>query len=88
MTSGKKNPAEDPITIRGLLVPADWDDRGNITEMAVSTHFEEEYFIEQNARGEALLPFLRQKVKVIGCVKIDDRGRRIAIVDKYEILEE
>ena len=62
MMSGKSSPAEGSITIRGLLVPVDWDEKGNITETAVSTYFEEEYLIERNARGEALLPFLRQKV--------------------------
>ena len=88
MMGGKYSPAEGSITIRGLLVPADWDEKGNITEAAVSTYFEEEYVIEANARGEALLPFLRQKVKVIGLVEMDDRGRKVVRVEEYEVIEE
>jgi hypothetical protein len=88
MIRGEKNPVEDSITIRGLLVPIDWDEKGNITEIAVSTYFEEEYLIEKNARGEALLPFLRQKVKVIGLVRMNDRGRRVVRVEEYEVIEE
>ena len=88
MISGKKSPAEDFITIRGLVVPVDWDDKGNITETAVSTYLEEEYLIERNSKGEALLAFLRQKVKVIGLVKINDVGRKVVRVKEYEIIEE
>jgi hypothetical protein len=88
MMSGEKSPAEGSITIRGLLVPVDWDERGNITETAVSTYFEEEYLIERNARGEALLPFLRQKVRVVGIVEMDERGRKVVRVEEYEVIEE
>ena len=87
MVSGKKDPV-DFITIRGLLVPIDWDEHGNIIKTAVSSYFEEEYLIEKNVRGEALLPFLRQKVKVIGFVRMDDRGRKVVRVEEYEVIEE
>jgi hypothetical protein len=88
MISGEKAPVEDSISMRGLLVPIDWDEKGNITEIAVSTYFEEEYLIEKNAREEEMLPFLRQKVKVIGLVRMDERGRRVVRVEKYEVIEE
>jgi hypothetical protein len=81
------NPVEGSITIIGVLVPVDWDERGNITETAVSTYFEEEYLIERNARGKALLPFLRQKVKVIGLMSTDDRGRKVVRVVTSEVIE-
>ena len=88
MMSEKNGPGAVSITIRGLLIPFDWDEKGNITEVAVSTYFEEEYLIEMNGRGEALLPFLRQKVKVIGLVRMDCRGRKVVRVEKYEVIEE
>ena len=88
MISGEKGPVVGSITIIGLLVPVDWDEKGNITKTAVSTYFEEEYLIEKNVRGEALLPFIRQKVKVIGLVRMDDRGRKVVRVEAYEVIEE
>ena len=88
MIIGNKNSTKGSSTIRGLLLPVDWDERGNITETAVSTYFEEEYLIESNARGEALLPFLRQKVKVVGLVSMDERGRKVVRVEEYEVFEE
>ncbi len=75
-------------TIRGLLVPAEWDDKGNVTAAAVSTHFEEEYLIEQNAWGEALLAFLRQRVKVSGLVMQNESGKKVITVKNYEVFEE
>jgi hypothetical protein len=88
MISGEIGPVEGSIIIRGLLVPVDWDEKGNITETAVSTYLEEEYLIERNARGEELLPFLRQRVKVIGLVRMDDRGRKVIRVEEYDVVEE
>lgn len=75
-------------TIRGLIIPVDWDDRGNIVAAAVSTYFEEEYFIDQNPWGEELLAFVRQRVKASGIVKMDKNGKRIITVKKYEIIED
>ena len=39
MIGGGKTPMEESITIRGLLVPMDWDEKGNTIEIAVSTYF-------------------------------------------------
>ena len=75
-------------TIRGLVLPVDWDDKGNVTATAISTHFEEEYLVDQNARGEALLAFLRQRVKVFGSIVENEKGKKIITVSKYEVLEE
>lgn len=75
-------------TIRGLIIPVDWDDRGNIVAAAVSTYFEEEYFIDQNPWGEELLAFVRQRVKASGIVRKDKNGKKIITVKKYEIIED
>jgi len=80
--------SKDLTTIRGLIIPVDWDDRGNIIAAAVSTHFEEEYFIDQNPWGEELLAFVRQRVKASGIVRDDKQGKKIITVKKYEIIED
>ncbi len=76
------------ITIRGLVIPVDWDDRGNVTATAISTHFEEDYLVDQNAWGEELIAFLRQKVRVSGSVIQNKNGKKFITVKKYEVLEE
>ena len=75
-------------TLRGLVIPVDWDDKGNVTATAISTHLEEEYLVDQDAWGEALLAFLRQRVKVSGSIAIKKNGKKVITVKKYEVLEE
>jgi len=84
-----KNKDESILTtVRGLVIPVDWDDKGNVTATAISTHLEEEYLVEQNAWGEALLAFLRQRVKVSGSLVLKEDGKKVISVKKYEVLEE
>lgn len=75
-------------TVRGLVIPVDWDDKGNVTATAISTHLEEEYLVDQDAWGEALLAFLRQRVKVSGSVVLKKDGKKVITVKKYEVLED
>ena len=75
-------------TIKGLIIPADWDEKGSIVAATISTNFEEEYLIDQNVRGEELIAFLRQKVKVTGFVTEDELGKKVIAVEQYEVLEE
>ena len=86
MLRAKYSDAEGFVTIRGLIVPSEWDEGGNITATAISTYFEEEYLIDQNPRGKELLAFLRQKVEVIGLVRTGDRGRKVITVEEYEVI--
>ena len=84
-----KNTDESILTtIRGLVIPVDWDDKGNVTATAISTHLEEEYLVDQDAWGEALLAFLRQRVKVSGSVALKKDGKKVITVKKYEVLED
>jgi len=84
----KNQDASNLTTIRGLVIPVDWDDKGNVTATAISTHLEEEYLVDQDAWGEALLAFLRQRVKVSGSVALKKDGKKVITVKKYEVLED
>jgi hypothetical protein len=75
-------------TVRGLVIPVDWDEKGNVTATAISTHLEEEFLVDQNAWGEALLAFLRQRVKVSGSVALKEDGKKVITVNRYEVMEE
>ena len=74
-------------TLRGLIIPVDWDERGNISSIAVSTNFEEEYLVDENPLADELLAFARLRVKVQGSVR-EEEGKKIITVEKYEVLEE
>jgi 5S rRNA maturation endonuclease (ribonuclease M5) len=81
------NKANHPITVRGLIIPTDWDDQGNVTGLTISTSLEEEYRIEPDRRGEELLAFVRERVKASGKIKLDAQGAKVMMVDSYQILE-
>ena len=85
-TEGKT--ATGVTTLRGLVLPVDWDEKGNIRSLAVSTNSEEEYLVDENPLADELLAFTRLRVKVRGSVREDENGKKIITVEKYEVLED
>ena len=85
-TEGKT--ATGLTTLRGLVLPVDWDERGNIKSLAISTNSEEEYVVDENPLADELLAFTRLRVKVKGSVREDDNGKKVITVEKYEVLED
>jgi hypothetical protein len=70
-------------TLRGLVIPVAWDEKGNVTDLAVSTDNEEEYLIERSGKGEDLFHFVREEVEVKGILKTDD-NRKVINVRTYK----
>jgi hypothetical protein len=62
------------INIKGIIIPVDWDAKGNVIGMAIATHKEEEYFIEDDGKAAKLISYLRQEVKITGVLK--NRGNK------------
>jgi hypothetical protein len=79
-TGRKKSEADKLITIRGLIMPADWDEEGNINAVAISTFEEDQYLVLNDEKGEQLLPLVRQEVKITG--ELGQKGSRKAIKPK------
>jgi len=57
------------MTIKGIVVPADWDQRGNPISVSIVTHAEEEYLVSNDSKGKKLFHFIREGVEVTGLVK-------------------
>jgi hypothetical protein len=83
MNTGQKK----ELTIRGTILPAEWDADGNITSIGIGTSNEEDYLIFLNKMGEELVPFIDRKVEVEGTVK-NVYGDFIFTINKYRILDE
>jgi hypothetical protein len=75
-------------TLSGLILPVEWDERGTIRSIAVSTNSEEEYLIDESPLADELLAFLRLRVKVRGSVREKENGKKTITVEKYEVLED
>lgn len=88
-SSGKMNirnhTANELFSIRGLVVPVDWDETGKVTAVAISTFDEEEYIVSRKGKGSELLTFLRKVVEVEGIPSVVEDERMIT-VKRYRLL--
>lgn len=80
-----KGIGDKPTTVRGLVVPVDWDEKGNALAAAISTPDEQEYVIQQDEKGKELLKFIRHDVEVYGVVRKAIKGRKAVTVKSYKL---
>lgn len=71
-------------SIIGIVVPEDWDERGNVIRVAIKTLDYQEYVVEHNQMGKELLAFVNNKVRVGGTVRERLDGDIIISVKSYE----
>ena len=69
------------ITIRGIIIPIDWDEKGNVAAIAVSTHDEKEYLICGQEKGEELRAHIREEVEISGVLKKEKEKKTIIVID-------
>ena len=73
------------MRIRGILIPVEWDEKGNITRAAVMTADEGEYLVEENEQSKHLFALMRQEVEVIGIVR-EETGQKVITVENCKTL--
>ena len=74
------------ICIEGLIIPASWDNKGNVVDLAIATRDEEEYLIRDKEQVTRLKSFLRQEVKIKGILRTKE-GKKIIKVKKFSKLK-
>lgn len=75
---------EKPISIRGIVVPVDWDEKGNVITAAISCQDEVEYQLDNNKKGSELLSLAQEEVEAIGIVR-ENGDRKVITVIEYQI---
>ena len=55
--------------ISGIVVPAKWDDAGNVTGTAIQSFDENEYIIESDITGAMLKDYIHKSVVVSGKIR-------------------
>lgn len=73
------------ICIEGVIIPANWDNKGNIVDLAVATRDEEEYLIADKDQVFRLKRLLRQEVVIEGILKTKE-GKKIIKVKRFNKL--
>ena len=61
------------VTIRGLVIPAAWDESGKVTGVHISTYDEKQYFIEGNEQVDELIQLVGQETVITGEVRREGR---------------
>ena len=71
-------------TVKGILIPVDWDEDGNVRAVGVAGTDEEEYLIESNDNREMFLRLIRTEVEVHGLLS-ERAGKKIITVKSYKV---
>jgi len=74
------------ICVEGIILPASWDKKGNVVDLAIATRNEEEYLITDRDQVARLKPLLRQEVEIRGILQTQE-GKRIIRVKKFSKLK-
>ena len=75
------------ITIRGTVLPAEWDRHGHVTGIGIGTEEDEDYIIFLDKIGEKLFKLVDRKVEATGTVK-NVYGDFVLTVNNYKLLPE
>lgn len=63
--------------VSGIVVPAKWDDAGNVTGTAIQSFDENEYIIEHDRSGRVLKELIHHSVVVTGKIKERLDGKKL-----------
>ena len=66
---------------RGIIIPIDWDEHGNVVAVGISTHGEGEYCIENQGKGKELKALTTKEVEVIGEVRRKNGKKIIKVTE-------
>jgi hypothetical protein len=69
----------ETTTIRGIVIPDGWDEKGNVISLAIATYLEEKYLVADNVGGRRLMSLLKKGVSVDGVIKEEDTIKTIYV---------
>ncbi|MBN1635761.1 MAG: hypothetical protein JW920_04575 [Deltaproteobacteria bacterium] len=74
------------ISVQGIIIPADWDEHGEVITIAVSTHKEQEFLLENNRKGDELKDFVGLEMILSGFISTKD-GKDFLHVENFSRIE-
>jgi hypothetical protein len=78
---------EEELSLKGIVIPGDTDERLSMASIVLSTDQELDFVIERNAKGDELFDHLRELVRVKGFIGDGKKGKKTIRITDYEILE-
>ena len=72
--------------IKGIVVPSNWDNQGNVTGVTIQAYDETAYIVEHVQLGEELLNHIHAKVEVNGKIRERINGSTSVRVKSYSVM--
>ena len=69
------------VTVRGILLPSEWDESGTIVSFTLFAFDEDEYRVEGNETSRELLGVLRHELLVEGYLRWEQNKKIIRITE-------
>ena len=79
----KKKQNEKIQTVKGVIIPSEWDNSGDFTKVSLSAIDDEEYLIEN---GEKFIELINQCISATGVIKRDKRSSKTIHIKKYSVV--
>ena len=57
------------ISLKGILIPSNWDEKGNITSLKIASANEKEYVISNQDVSDMIATYLRKEITVTGVLE-------------------
>ena len=66
----------------GIIIPSEWDERGNVLELTLQTDSDDEYLLE----GTNLDAYIQSRVEVFGRIAPHDGGKKRLQVHRLAVI--
>jgi hypothetical protein len=76
-------PRKKTVSLLGIVIPTDWNDRQDVIAAALATADEKEYRIAGNRKGKELLGCLQRQVEATGVLEWVEKGGDMITVKSY-----
>jgi hypothetical protein len=74
--------------ITGIIMPHNWDDNGQVTQIAIYTNKEEIYVVEHNQNEKELMNYINKRVAIKGKLLRENADNPFVVVKNYFVLPE
>ena len=73
------------IKINGIVLPKEWNEKGDIESIGIFAFDEEEYLVEKDKTGKQLMSYIREEVHVSGTLEIKKNNTKKIIVKEFSV---
>jgi len=73
------------ISLKGILIPSNWDEKGNIISLKIASANEKEYVISNQDVSDMIATYLRKEITVTGVL---EQGGAITYIHVQDVINQ